>query len=132
MSFQERAADETWSSVRVKFVRTSLASALLCLLAGCSAEAQQSYTAQSSDERVSFFLSKAMTRDAFTSFCATPESEGRCDEFERYRMEVYIDDGTVGMTFMLRSTDGGSDRLQAFGCLWIQGQRTCRTGDHRY
>lgn len=104
-------------------------------LVACSASAQQYVTAETSDGRVRFTITEAMTRGAFNELCSSLVEE-QCDQFERYRIEVVIEDAAIGLTFVHedvgRRTVSSIEFLPAFNCMYLRGELECRTGNHRY
>jgi hypothetical protein len=81
-------------------VRAVIFLALFIVSATTLACAQlQHYSAQTSDGRVRFTLVDQTSRSAFDRFCSSL-AEGNCDAYECYRIEVNVEDGLIGMTFI--------------------------------
>lgn len=112
--------------------------AAVCLwTGGCQAGISQetAYQARVPNAPVSFTLSERFVRTSFDDFCRSPEAGGRCADISHYEIELGVNQyGVLVLAFVLRqgAFPPSARPLAAFVCEYLRGQRTCRTGDHRY
>jgi len=73
-----------------------------------------------------------MARDAFEHFCESAEDE-TCDEFEKYWIEVLVQNNAVTLVFAHSKTQILSGNIAtAFFCKYRSEAPQCFTGRHSY
>jgi len=105
---------------------------LLLAVAAC---VKPTLLAQSEDGSIR--VTDRMARQAFQTFCDSPEAQDRCDRFDQYEIHAgSLTEGIVGAEFILRDRPvhrpGVVPKLQGFGCMWMSDGVECHSGDHAY